>query len=40
MDPGKQLARSHDIATKVFPVFQKRTKLAGERFVVAAKAVT
>ena len=33
MDTGKQLARSHDVATKVSLVFQKRTKLASERFV-------
>jgi len=32
MDNGTQLARSNDIATKVALVFQKRAKLAQERF--------
>jgi pimeloyl-ACP methyl ester carboxylesterase len=32
MDTGTQLARSNDIATKVALVFQKRSKLAQERF--------
>jgi pimeloyl-ACP methyl ester carboxylesterase len=32
MDTGKQLARSQDISTKVALVFQKRAKLARERF--------
>jgi pimeloyl-ACP methyl ester carboxylesterase len=32
MDSAKQLARSQDISTKVSLVFQKRAKLAGERF--------
>ena len=32
MDIGKQLARSQDISTKVSVVFQKRAKLAQERF--------
>ena len=32
MDAAKQLARSQDIATKVSLVFQKRTRLAQERF--------
>ncbi len=32
MDTGTQLARSQDIATKVALIFQKRTKLAQERF--------
>ena len=32
MDTGTQLARSNDIATKVALVFQKRAKLAQERF--------
>ena len=33
MDTAKQLARSQDISTKVSLVFQKRAKLAQERFV-------
>ena len=32
MDIGKRLARSQDISTKVALVFQKRAKLANERF--------
>src|SRR5512135_3223163 len=32
MDTGTQLARSQDISTKVSLVFQKRAKLAQERF--------
>src|SRR5689334_21028686 len=32
MDAGTQLARSQDISTKVSVVFQKRAKLAQERF--------
>jgi pimeloyl-ACP methyl ester carboxylesterase len=37
MDTAKQLARSQDISTKVSLVFQKRAKLAQERFVERLK---
>jgi pimeloyl-ACP methyl ester carboxylesterase len=37
MDTGQQLARSQDVSTKVSLVFQKRAKLAYERFVERAQ---
>jgi len=37
MHPGTQLAHSQDISTKVSLVFQKRAKLAGERFTERLK---
>jgi len=38
MDIGHQLARSHDISTKLSLVYQKRVRVAQERFAEAMKA--
>ena len=38
MDIGRQFASSHDLSTKVSLVFQKRAKIAQQRFAEAVKA--